>query len=83
MLDFSVGDLAGTLGLDPKIAGVDLNKLNLADILGLKKKKKKRLEDEEDDGEKYSFGSMMQRMPSGSIGSPEEDDQYPTTAGSM
>ena len=49
MLDFSVGDLAGTLGLDSKIAGVDLNKLNLADILGLKKKKKKRLEDEEDE----------------------------------
>ena len=45
MLNFSVGDIAGAFGVDSKIGGLDLDKINVGEVLGLgegtKKKKKK------------------------------------------
>ena len=76
MLDFSVGDIAGAFGVDSKIGGLDLDKINVGEVLGLgegaKKKKKKS---DGDESSQFSTGGIHPNE--GNVGA---IDQNPTTA---
>ena len=76
MLNFSVGDIANAVGVQDKIGGLDLNKISVADALGVKKDKKKK----QDDG---LLGRLLGGVLGGSGGSDndeDDEDKYPTTA---
>ena len=78
MLDFSVGDIAGAFGVDSKIGGLDLDKINVGEVLGLgegSKKKKKKSDNDGDENSKFSTGSIHPN--DGNVGT---IDQNSTTA---
>ena len=78
MLDFSVGDIAGAFGVDSKIGGLDLDKINVGEVLGLgegSKKKKKKSDNDGDENSQFSTGSIHPNE--GNVGT---IDQNPTTA---